>query len=78
MRFNDIIIVIAERQRLWRRRIFSAADECCGRVEGRSEAVAVASEVIHDEVFINVAAVAEDAIAGAVATRLNVCDHKHA
>ena len=60
VRFDNVVVifVLVERLRLRRRRIFSAANERRGRVESLSEAVAIPSEVVGDEVFVDVAAVA--------------------
>ena len=79
MRFDNVVVifVLVERLRLRRRRIFSAANERRGRVESLSEAVAIPSEVVGDEVFVDVAAVAQDAVASTSATRLDVCDDEN-
>ena len=79
MRFDNVVVIfiLVERLRLRRRRIFSAANECRGRVESLSEAVAIPSEVVGDEVFVDVAAVAQDAVASTSATRLDVGDDEN-
>ncbi len=59
-------------------RIFTATHKRRDRVEGRPKAIAIAPEVIGHEVFVDLAAVAQDAIASTVATWLNVCDYKDA
>ena len=60
------------------RRIFPATDEVCARVEGLLEALAVPAEVVGQEVFVNLAAVPEDAVALAAAARPHLRDDKDA
>ncbi len=64
--------------RFWSCRIFPAANEGRHRVEGRAEAIAVSAEVVGREVFVDLAAVAQDTVAGPVTARLDVGDDKHA
>ena len=58
--------------------VFPAADEICARVESLLEALAVPAEVVGQEVFVYLAAVAEDAVALAAAARSHLRDDEDA
>ena len=58
--------------------VLPAADEICARVESLFEALAVPAEVVGQEVFVYLAAVAEDAVALAATARSHLRDDEDA
>ena len=57
--------------------VLPATDKVCLWVEGRDEAVAVASEVVRHKVLIDLAGEAEDAVARPSTARVHVGNDKH-
>ena len=66
---TTVLALVGDRGRLLHVvRIFAATNKSGDRIEGRPEAIAIAPEVVSRKVLIDLAAEAQDAIAGAVAT----------